>query len=384
MDTQNPPVGPPAGPPKRLFSVRRIAVIAAIGVVAGVLIYLSPRFFNREEKGPEYPRLQVGGTSTVFVVVENRWKAQYRDAKGVQLEYDSTGSTAGVNHLLDGTYSIAFTHGGLTAEQRQKAREKGGDVVHIPVVLFGVAPVYNLRELKGKPPLNLTGELLADVYLGKITQWDHPALRAINPGVPLPPTPIRVVHREESSGTTLVFSEYLDAVSGGEKGEWRQRVGKPAAEVKWPVGVAAARNLGVATKVYETEGAIGYVDRMFTSYDDMVLDYAAVQNKDKSGFVRAEPETLTAAAASVLPTVPDDLVFDLANKPGKDAYPISGVVYAVCFQTQPAATRQRVVEFLHWATHEGQQQAAKMAYAPLPPELVKRVEQKLETIKAAP
>jgi phosphate transport system substrate-binding protein len=382
MDTQNqnPSVGPPAGPPKPLFSVRRVAVIAVIGLVAGVLIYLSPQFFNRQEAGPEYPHLKIGGTSTVYVVVENRWRRQYRDAKGVELDYDSTGTTAGVNRLLDGSYAIAFTHGALTAEQRQRAREKGGDVVHIPVLIFGVAPVYHVKELKGKPPLNLTGELLADIYLGKVTRWDDPAIRAINPGLPLPPTPITVVHREESSGTTLVFTEYLHEVSG----EWGQRVGKPASEVNWPVGVAAARNLGVATRVFETEGAIGYVDRMFTSYEEMVLDYPALQNKDKTAFVRAEPEAMTAAAAGLIPALPDDLVFGLVNKPGKDAYPISGVVYAVCLQTQPAATRQRVVDFLRWATHEGQAPAAKMTYAPLPPELVRGVEQKLETIKANP
>jgi phosphate transport system substrate-binding protein len=376
MNSQN----PPDVPPRRPVPVGRITVMVAIGLVTAVLIYLSPNLLIHEDKKPEHPRLRTGGTSTVYVVVENRWKKQYLDAKGVDVDYESAGTTAGVNHLLDGTYSIAFTHGALTAEQQQRAREKGRDIVHLPVLLFGVAPVYNVKELKGKAPLNLTGELLVDIFLGKITKWDDHAIKSVNAGLSLPPTPITVVHREESSGTTLVFSEYLSDVSG----EWGQRVGKPASEVKWPVGVAAARNLGVATKVYETEGAIGYVDRMFTTYGDMTLDYAAVQNKDKTAFVRAEPETVTAAAAGLLASLPDDMVFGLADKPGKDAYPISGVIYAVCYQDQPGATRQRVIDFLRWSTHEGQAPAVKMTYAPLPPELVKRVEQKLETIKAAP
>jgi phosphate transport system substrate-binding protein len=126
------------------------------------------------------------------------------------------------------------------------------------------------------------------------------------------------------------------------------------------------------------------VDRLFTSYEDMALDYAALQTRDKTGFVRAEPENVTAAAAGILADIPEDLSFDLANKPGKDAYPISGVIYAVCYGTQPEALRQRVVDFLRWATHEGQQHAAKMTFAPLPPDLVTRVDQKLQAIKAAP
>src|SRR5262249_49768401 len=157
-----------------------------------------PQFFIPAENVPDYPRLQMGGTSTVFVIVENRWKGMYRDEKKVQISYESTGSTTGVNKLLDGTYAIAFTHGPLSAEQRKKAQEKGGDVVHIPVLLCGVAPVYNVKELKGKPPLRLTGELLADIFLGKVKEWNDPALKAVNPGVELPATPITVVHREDS------------------------------------------------------------------------------------------------------------------------------------------------------------------------------------------
>jgi phosphate transport system substrate-binding protein len=349
-------------------------------MMLALLIYFAPQLFFREEKPPVYPQLQLGGTSTVFVIVENRWKGKYRDDKGVQISYESTGSMPGVTRVLDGTHAITFTHGPLSREQRQQAQEKGREVINIPVLLCGVATVYNLKELKGKAPLKLTGEVLADIFLGKIKVWNDPALKAVNPGVELPLTPIAVVHREDPSGTTQLFTEYLGAVSGA----WREQVGPPAAQVKWPVGLVAARNMGVATLVDKTEGAIGYVDRLFTSYEEMALDYAALQTRDKTGFVRAEPENMTAAAAGILADIPEDLSFDLANKPGKDAYPISGVIYAVCYKTQPEALRQRVVDFLHWATHEGQQHAAKMTFAPLPPDLVTRVDQKLQAIKAAP
>jgi phosphate transport system substrate-binding protein len=377
MEEQNKSVANPSPSARPLFSTTRLLALCAVGVVIGLAIYLSPQFLTPKVEHPSYPRLELGGTSTAYVVVENEWRTKYRDQKGVELAYDSTGTTAGVNRLLDGTCSVAFTHGPLSAEQRQKAKEKGGDVVQIPVFLCGVAPIYNVKELKGKPPLKLTGETLAGIFLGKITTWNDPALKAINPGVELPSTAITVVHREDSSGTTQMFTDYLAGVSP----TWREKIGPPASEVKWPTGVSAARNLGVATKVYETEGAIGYVDRMFTSYDLMVLDYAAIQNHDKSAFVRAEPEGMTAALAGLVAGIPAELTFDLSNKPGKDAYPISGVIYAVCRESQPAARRQPVVDFLHWATHDGQPHAAKMSYAPLPPDLVKRIDQRLDAIK---
>jgi phosphate transport system substrate-binding protein len=243
-----------------------------------------------------------------------------------------------------------------------------------------VAPIYNVKELKDKPPVKFTGEVLADVFLGKIDTWNDPALKALNPDLELPATKINVVHREDSSGTTLIFTDYLAAVSAA----WREKMGKPSSEIKWPVGVAVPRNLGVATRVWETEGAIGYVDRIYTAYEDMVLQYAAVQNKDKTAFVRAEPDNMTAAVQGMFAEVPEDLTFGLANKPGKDSYPISGVIYAVCYQSQPAATQKTVVEFLRWATHDGQGFAKKMGYAPLPAELVERVDKRLEMIKAAP
>jgi phosphate transport system substrate-binding protein len=380
VENQRDPVAQAAAPAKRRLSVVRLLVIVVVGLILACGIYFAPRFLNREEPRTEYPKLQLGGTSAIFGIAEDRWKGKYREAKGVEIAYTSTGTTAGVNRLIDGTDTIVFTHGPLSKEQRQKAREKGGEVVHIPVLICGVAPVYNVKELKGKAPLKLTGELLVDIFLGKITEWNHPALKAANPGLELPPTKIVVVHRKDSSGTTQLFTEYLDAVHGN----WRDKVGPPAAEVKWPVGEAAARNLGVAALVDKTEGAIGYVDRLFTTYEDMVLDYAAVETKDKTGFVRAEMDNITAAAAGVLADLPEDLTFNLANKPGKDAYPICGVIYAVCYQTQPAATKQQVVDFLRWVTHDGQPHAANLSYAPLPAELVRRIDQRLESIKAAP
>ena len=253
-------------------------------------------------------------------------------------------------------------------------------MIHVPLLLCGVVPAYNIAELKGKPPLKFTGEVLADIFLGKITQWDDPVLKAINPGVALPAKKITVVHREESSGTTELFTAYLAAASSA----WKEKFGPATAEVDWPVGIAASRNTGVAVKIHETDGAIGYIDRLYTSFQDISLDYGAVQNKDKSAFVRAEPANLTAAAQAIIAELPEDLTFSLTDKPGKDSYPIAGVIYAVCSDQQPESSRKQIVDFLHWSTHEGQADAAKADFAPLPPELVQRVDRRLDAIKSVP
>ncbi len=241
-------------------------------------------------------------------------------------------------------------------------------------------PAYHLDELQGKAPLNFTGEILAGIFLGKIKQWNDPALKAINPGVALPAKAITVVHREDSSGTTQLFTEYLAAVSP----VWKEQVGPAAAEAKWPVGIAARRNPGMAVTIHKIDGSIGYIDLLYTSFQEITLDYGAVQNKDKSAFVHAEPANLTAAARAVFAAIPEDLTFDLIDKPGKDSYPIAGVVFAVCADRQPESDRKRIVDFLRWATHEGQADVVKTAFAPLPAELVERVDRRLDAIKSAP
>lgn len=362
---------------KPLFSPLRIAIIAILGVAAGAAIYYSPGWFTEGQNTPPLPRLKTGGTGTIFLIVENRWKNAYRKDKGVELEYVSNGSTKGVAAMTDRELAVAFTHAPMTDDQKEKARAKGGEVVHIPMVLCAVAPVYNVKGLQNKPPLKFSGEVLGDIFLGKIARWNDPALKKLNDDVDLPDEKITVVHRKDSSGTTFIFTDYLCDASPA----WREKFPKPASEVEWPVGEAQARNEGVAQCVAGTEGALGYVD--LVQAWNFELPYGAVQNKDKSAFVHAEADTMTAAAQAVLGGVPDDLTFRLTNQPGKDSYPIAGVVWAVCYQNQPAGERQGVVDFLHWATHEGQGFAKNMSYAPLPKEFVERAEKKLDSITAA-
>jgi phosphate transport system substrate-binding protein len=281
--------------------------------------------------------------------------------------------------MADAEFAVAFTHAPMSDEQRKKAKEKSGEVVHLPILLCGVAAVYNVKELKGKPGLNLTGPVLADIFLGKIKTWNDPAIKKLNPDADLPATQIKVVHRSDSSGTTLIFTNYLATVSPA----WREKFGPGRSEIKWPTGEGVPRTLGVVREVYNTEGAIGYIDRLFTSFEEMKLSAAAIQNKDGTAFVTAEPANMTAAVAGMFADIGDDLTFDPANRSGKASYPITGVIYAICYRKQPDDRQRTVHDFLKWATHEGQKFANPMRYATLPPELVHRVEQKLKSLESA-
>lgn len=379
MDNANAPAGaaPPA-PPSAGTSVPRLLILLALGAVAAAGIYLAPNWLARESPPPISPVLRLGGTSIGVVMVEHGWRKAYLEKTGVQLDYQSVGSTAGAAKLTAGDFAVALTHAPLPDEQEAAARAKGGEVVHVPVLLCGIVPVYNVKELKDKPPLKLTGEALGDIFLGKITTWDDPALKALNPDLPLPPTKISVVHREDSSGTTQIFTDYLVKASG----RWREKFGTPSAKPAWPVGAGAGRNLGVATRVFETEGAIGYVDKQYSRLVlpdvNMVLSEAAVQNKDRTAFVRAEPANLTAAAAAG--EMPEDLTIDLTERPGKDSYPIAGVIYAVCYKAQPEERRRAVADFLRWAVRDGQSFAPALTFASLPPGWVARAEERVKLV----
>jgi phosphate transport system substrate-binding protein len=356
------------------FPARRLALILLIGAGLCVFVYFSPAFFSKKEEEPPPIRLKLGGTSATFFMMD-KWKADYFKEKGIQVHYSSTGSTKGVTKMIDDDFTIGFTHRPVSEKQRKLAQEKGGEVIQVPVLICGVVPVYNLKELKDKPPLKFTGEVLADIFLGKIDRWNDPVLKRLNDGVDLPPTRIAVVHREDSSGTTYIFADYLHGASAA----WRAKLGPASSTIRWPVGTGIPRTTGMAALVASTEGAIGYVDLLFAKVRK--LSYGALQNKDKTAFVHAEPENLTAAANRLDAEISEDLSFGLTNRSGKDAYPVAGAIWAVCYRAQPVSRRQDVVDFLYWVTHDGQRLSADRLYAPLPPALVERVEKKLKLIQ---
>ena len=273
----------------------------------------------------------------------------------------------------------------LRKSNARKPRRTGGEVVHLPVVICAVVPVYNLKALAKDKPLKFTGELLAKIYLGDIKNWNHEAIRKLNPDVAdkLPDEEIKVVHRKDSSGTTYIFAEYLFAASN----TWKDKMKKPKSEIEWPVGTGEERNIGVARYVQQTEGSIGYVELLHAHCDGADLQYGAVHVQDpkKDIYIHAEPKSMTAAAKSLSAgDIKDDFTFDLTNRPGDESYPICGAIWAVCYRDQPAAQQKTVVNFLEWITHEGQKYAAERTYAPLPEEFVERVDKTLSTIKCVP
>ena len=364
---------------KSLIPIVLILLLVLVGGGFSALMYFSPGFFVHGDNPPSPIHLKTGGTATVFLILENRWRTAYLHDKGVALDYESTGSTKGLTKMINKDLAVAFSHAPMTEELKDQARTKGGEVVHVPVVLCAVVPVYNLKDLPKDKPLKFSGEVLGRIFRGKIDKWNDPALQELqDEGVKLPDEKIHVVHREDSSGTTFIFTEYLVGASS----TWKEKFDKPSSEVPWEVGEGEQRNEGVALSVQQTEGAIGYVDLVHAWNCD--LPYGKVQNEEKTAYLRADAENMTTAAQAVGADVGDDQKVKLTNQPGKDSYPITGVVWAVCYKIQPAANQKTVVDFLHWATHEGQQFAKNMAYAPLPPGFVERADKKLESITASP
>jgi phosphate transport system substrate-binding protein len=318
--------------------------------------------------GGDTDRINGGGSSFVFPMMK-KWASEYRKAKGVEIDYASTGSGNGVTQMIEKHNDFGCTDAPMNKEQLSKAAQEGGDVVHIPLVMGGVVPIYNLPEVG---TLKFTGPILADIFLGKIKKWNDPALAKLNEGVNLPDLGITVAHRSDASGTSYIFTDYLSNISD----EWKEQVGTSTSP-KWPVGVGGEKNPGVAAIVSDTKGALGYVELIY-ALENEKLKRGSVQNK-AGEFVSASLESVTAAAAR-LKDVPDDLRFSMVNPEGKESYPISGTVWMVLYTKQPKKAFA-LKEMIHWMTHEGQELAAGLYYARLPSEMVDRIDKKLELIK---
>src|SRR5262249_45314676 len=245
-----------------------------------------------------------------------------------------------------------------------------GELLHIPTVLGAVAATYNLPS---NPKLQFTPEVLADLFLGKITKWNDPRLTAINPGATLPDAPIAIVHRSDGSGTTYIWVDYLSKVSP----EWQQKVGK-GTSVNWPVGLGGKGNEGVAGQVKNTPGALGYVELAYAVKNKLPVGLV----KNAAGkFIEPTIESTTAAAEGAAKSMPDDFRVSLTNPPGDAAYPIASFTWLLVYKEQADQVKGRaIVNFLWWMSHEGQKSAADLLYAPLPAPVVKQIEAKIKQI----
>ncbi|MBI3987892.1 MAG: phosphate ABC transporter substrate-binding protein PstS [Lentisphaerae bacterium] len=317
--------------------------------------------------GAQAQMLMNGAGATFPYPIYSKWFDEYAKVDpSVRFNYQSIGSGGGQKQILAETVDFGASDGPMSDENIAKAP---GKILHLPTVAGAAVVTYNLP---GNPKLKLDGATIADIFLGKIAQWNDPAIKALNPDTKLLARDIVVVHRTDGSGTTYIWTDYLSAISDA----WRDKVGK-GTSVNWPVGLGGKGNEGVAGQVKHTPGAIGYVELIYAAQSKM--PYADVKNK-AGNYVTPSIASVTAALATA--QIPDDFRFSMVNPAGPDAYPIAGATWLLVYEQQKDPVKgKKLVEFLKWELTEGQKLAAALDYAPLPKSLQERVMERVNQIK---
>jgi phosphate transport system substrate-binding protein len=310
-----------------------------------------------------------GAGATFPYPLYSKWFDAYNKAKGVQINYQSIGSGAGINQLKSQTVDFGASDAPLKDSDLEKMPS---EAVHIPTVAGAVVVAYNVP---GAPAnLKLDGPTIANIYLGKVKTWNDPAITKLNAGAKMPATNITVGHRSDGSGTTNIFTNYLKAVSP----EWNTKVGA-GKSVDWPTGVGGKGNDGVAGVIKQTPGGIGYVELAYAKQNK--IPYASIKNA-AGQFVEPNVESVTAAAQASLAALQKDIRAPIANATGAQAYPIAGFTYILAYKQQKdAAKGQALKDFLKWSMTEGQTQAAALDYSPLPQEIVALNEKTIDSIQ---
>lgn len=313
-----------------------------------------------------------GAGSTFDYPIFSKWFDSYNKMTGVQINYSSIGSGGGIKQLIEGTVDFGASDAPLNEQQMNDFTSKRGtEVIHLPIIMGGVAVTYNLPSV-GKG-LKLDGETLADIYLGKVKKWNDPRIGKMNSGKNLPNKAILVAHRSDGSGTTFIFTNYLSKVSQ----EWKDKVGNNTS-VNWPIGLGGKGSEGVSGLISQTEGAIGYVELAYAVQNK--LPYALMENK-AGNFVDANFNTVTEAAAGAVKNMPKDLRAIITNADGKNAYPISGFSWIVIPKDiKDSKKAEALVKFLKWGITKGQDYAQGLYYSPLPKEVQKMDLEKLDLV----
>ena len=311
-----------------------------------------------------------GAGATFPYPIYSRWFSEYsRTNPSVHINYQSIGSGGGIRQVSDGTVDFGATDGPMTDAQIAGAKVK---TVHIPTVLGAVVPVYNLPGLN--KDLNFSPDVIADIYLGKITKWNDSRLAKDNPGVNLPDQAILPVYRSDGSGTTFIFTDFLSKVSP----EFASRVGKNTS-VKWPTGIGQKGNEGVAGMVRQSPHAFGYVELIYAAQNKM--PFGSVRNSSGK-FVRASPDGVTAAAAAMAKAIPADFRVSITNAPGPNSYPISSFTWLLVPQHSADATKAKAMsDFIGWMLDHGEAEASSMTYAPLPQPVQDAVRQTVKRLQ---
>ena len=304
--------------------------------------------------------VQGAGSTFVFPIM-SKWAVEYHKTHpGVLISYLPTGSGAGIAQTINGMLDFGGTDAPVSDAQLAKAAVQ---VVHFPVILGADVPAYNVSGIQGQ--LRFSGLVLADIFLGKVNKWNDPAIVSINPGVRLPDKPIFVVHRQDGSGTTYIWADYLSKISP----EWKSKVGK-GTTVKWPVGIGFDGNEGVSEAIRTTDGAIGYIELSYA--EKKKIPFGSVQNAD-GNFISATVSGIEEAAAS-LKEVPSDFRVSISNAAGKNAYPISSFSWVLIpNRFRDPATKKSLMDFLAWVITDGQKYAQDLSYSPLPPQLTAKI-----------
>src|SRR6266487_3999015 len=323
---------------------------------------------------PAAAQVKLNGAGATFPnIIYQDWMLSYNQAHpDVQLNYQSIGSGGGIRQFSDGTVDFGATDAPMKDSAIAAIK---GNVLHIPTVLGGDVPTYNLPDVK--ETLRFTPDVLADIFLGKITKWSDARITAVNPGVKLPATDVVVVHRSDGSGTSFIWTDYLSKVSP----EWEQKVGR-GTSVNWPVGLGGKGNEGVTATVKQTPGAIGYVELGYA----MINKLPAGSVRNKAGkFITPALESITAASDGAMSAMGPNTDFrvSITNPDGNAAYPIASFTWLLLHkQYDDAAKATALVKFVWWAETEGQAKAEPLGYAPLPKQLRPWVEARLKTISA--
>jgi phosphate transport system substrate-binding protein len=341
-----------------------------LGLVAAALAAFSAVSANGQEI--------TGAGSTFAYPVISEWSRAYERAKvesdyragnagldspppGAALDYEPVGSLAGLMRVQNGDVDFAASDMPLKSEELAKL-----GLGQFPIVIGGVVAAVNLDGI-GPGEIKFTGQLLADIFLGTVQNWSDPAIQALNPDIKLPDAKIAVVHRSDGSGTTFNFADYLSKVSPA----WKEKMGADTL-LRWPTGIGAKGNSGVALAIKQTKNSIGYVE--FAQAMQAQLSYGLVQNR-AGKFVKPEPASFQSAAATADWTSASDFHLLLTDAPGDDAYPIAATVF-VLMRKQSAWLQQpeAVLNFFKWSLERGAKDAAGLGYVPLPDVLVKQVE----------
>ena len=301
-----------------------------------------------------------GAGSTAIYPVLSQWASAYKDKTGISINYQSIGSGGGIKQIEAKTVGFGDSDMPLTPDQLKQA-----NLVQFPAVIIGITPIVNVPGVKSGEMI-LDGSTLADIYLGKITNWNDPAIKKLNPKLNLPDLQITVVHRADGSGTTFYFTDYLSKVSP----EWKTKVGSNTS-VAWPAGVGGKGSEGVASYVHQVTGAIGYDEYAYAMQTH--LTWTRMVNSEGK-IVSPKPKNFQAASAKTDFANASDFYVIMTDAPGAASWPLTATTYFLLRTDAAKDDNEEVVKFAKWFLHHGQSQAEKLDYVPLPGATVKLIE----------